>query len=184
MNVRREFTIFQGCLWRRHVFFDVHAYRKFVANDVVLCGIALIDAVERDAHGDQLNFKFLKYGTGFFAGDFERIVNKHILSGVVDGLERLFNEHGDKVVAAMKHLEFPFYDDKDKDSIVRLQRLKKTFGVNYSFSQDDALEATKAGLITATTNCGDSMAVIGNSILRYNIEIACIQSNQFGTFRK
>lgn len=141
-----------------------------MANDVLLSGMALVDTVERHGHGDQLNFKFLKYGSGFFAQDFVHVVNEHILSGVIDGLERLFIYHKDKVVPVIKHLEFPFYD-KDNDSMERLQKLKEAFGVNYSFSKHDALEATKNGLITATTNCGDSMAVIGNSFHEVYVQI-------------
>lgn len=160
--LRRVFTIFLGRLWRRKVYFDVFAYRQFVANDVLLSGLALVDTVEKHSPGDRLNFKFLKYGSGFFAGDFGHVVNKHILSGVIDGLERLFRD--DRVASVIKHLEFPFYHE-DEDSIKRLKLLKKTFGVDYSFSHDDAVKATRAGLITATTNCADSMAVIGKILL-------------------
>lgn len=131
-----------------------------MANDVLLSGMALVDTVEKNSPGDRLNFKFLKYGSGFFAQDFVHVVNEHILNGVVDGLERLF--HDDRVPSVIKHLEFPFYGE-DENSKQRLKLLKEKFGVDYSFSQDDALKATIAGLITATTNCADSMAVIGNS---------------------
>lgn len=130
-----------------------------MANDVLLSGMALVDTVEKHSPGDQLNFKFLKYGTGFFAQDFGHIVNELILSGVVEGLEKLFRD--DRVAGVIKHVEFPFYD-KDDDSVLRLELLKEKFGVGYSFTRDDALKETSPGLITATTNCADSMAVIGN----------------------
>lgn len=125
-----------------------------------MSGVALVDTVEKYHRSDKLNFKFLKYGSGFFAQDFRHIVNAHILSGVVDGFERLFHDYN--VSSVIKHLELPFYDE-DADSIRRLKVLKKNFGVDFSFSYEDALKATKVGLITATTNCADSMAVIGNS---------------------
>ncbi|KAJ6640645.1 hypothetical protein Bhyg_05576, partial [Pseudolycoriella hygida] len=168
-----RFVAVQSGLWRRKVYFDTYAYRQFVANDVLLSGTALIDTVEKHSNDDRLNFKFLKYGTGFFAQDFGHIVNKFILSGVVDGLERLFCDG--RVAAVIKHLEFPFYE-KDDDSMQRLKLLKEKYGVEYSFSQDDALKETKAGLITATTNCADSMAVIGNE-MRYGSVDAAIAEN-------
>lgn len=171
--VKSEFgtpTIFvQGGLWRRKVFFDTFAYRQFVANDVILSGTALVDTVEKHGPGDRLNFKFLKYGSGFFAQDFQHIVNEHILSGVIDGLERLFGNDR-RIASVIKHLEFPFYDS-DEDAIRRLELLKTKFGVSYSFSEDDALKATRVGLITATTNCADCMAVIGNSLSQFMLKL-------------
>ncbi|KAJ6638330.1 hypothetical protein Bhyg_11065 [Pseudolycoriella hygida] len=168
-----RFIAVQSSLWRRKVYFDSYAYRKFVANDVLLTGRALVDTVEKHSPDDRLNFKFLKYGSGFFAHDFGHVVNELILSGVVDGLEILFRD--DRVASVIKHLEFPFYE-KDDDSMQRLQLLKDKYGVDNSFSQDDALKETKAGLITATTNCADSMAVIGNE-MRYGSVDAAIAEN-------
>lgn len=55
------------------VFFDTKAYVKFVANDVVLAGIAL----NHNATGP-INFKFLKYGTGYFAGPFRQLLERFI----------------------------------------------------------------------------------------------------------
>lgn len=55
------------------VFFDIKAYVKFVANDVVLAGIAL-----NQCASEALNFKFLKYGTGFFAGPFLHLLDRFI----------------------------------------------------------------------------------------------------------
>lgn len=55
------------------VFFDTKAYVKFVANDVVLAGIALNRCAT-----EPLNFKFLKYGTGYFAGPFRHLLNRFI----------------------------------------------------------------------------------------------------------
>lgn len=55
------------------VFFDSKAYVKFVANDVVLAGIALNQCAT-----ESLNFKFLKYGTGYFAGPFSHLLGRFI----------------------------------------------------------------------------------------------------------
>lgn len=67
------------------VLFDKVAYKRFVAKDVVLAGLALNREAARD-HEQPINFKFLKYGSGFFAGDFTHIIETNILSGVLDGL--------------------------------------------------------------------------------------------------
>lgn len=55
------------------VFFDSKAYVKFVSNDVVLTGFALHQFAT-----EPLNFKFLKYGTGFFAGPFRLLLERFI----------------------------------------------------------------------------------------------------------
>ncbi len=69
----------------------MYAYKRFVAGDVLLAGLALASSAFKN--GDKLNFKFLKYGSGFFAGSVKSIIDKHILSGVVLGLEELFDNH-------------------------------------------------------------------------------------------
>ncbi|ODN02206.1 hypothetical protein Ocin01_04456 [Orchesella cincta] len=145
-------------------YLDGVAYRKFVKTDVLLCGLALADlAAEK---GDQLNFKFLKYGTGYFAGKFVKELNSLILFGVVDGLEELFSRKDNKnVLDVIKALEFPFYEC-DPDNRKRLDELKKRYNVEYRFSRDDALKQTMkgSGLITATTNCADSNVACGNAM--------------------
>lgn len=55
------------------VFFDSKAYVKFVANDLVLCGVGL-----NQCASEPLNFKFLKYGTGYFAGPFRQLLDRFI----------------------------------------------------------------------------------------------------------
>ena len=55
------------------VFFDQKAYIKFVANDILIAGLALNHCAR-----EQLNFKFLKYGTGYFAGGFRSILESLI----------------------------------------------------------------------------------------------------------
>lgn len=55
------------------VFFDVRAYVMFVANDVFITGMALNECAT-----EPLNFKFLKYGTGYFAGQFRDLLEKFI----------------------------------------------------------------------------------------------------------
>lgn len=141
-------------------FLDTHAYKKFVEQDVVLTGLALADRASSQGH--QLNFKFLKYGTGYFAWKFVKELDSLILSGVIDGLEALFGRGDEHVLKTIKHLEFPFYKS-DLESTKRLNELKKKYKVDYRFSRDDALKRTAIGrgLITATTNCADSNVACG-----------------------
>jgi hypothetical protein len=142
------------------VYFDTVAYKKFVAEDVILCGVALDRRANR--WRDKVHFKFLKYGTGHFAGSLGWLLEKHILRGVVDGFEKLFKDHAPK---SIKSLEFPFYE-KDDESIARLDKLSDEFDIEYSFSQDDALKMTspKIKRVIATTNCANPHAPIGNAI--------------------
>ncbi|CAL8109540.1 unnamed protein product [Orchesella dallaii] len=145
-------------------FLDSIAYRKFVETDVLLCGLALADQAAKN--GDKLNFKFLKYGTGYFAGTFVKELNSLILYGVVDGLEALFGRAGNaNVVDTIKSLEFPFYEC-DAENRKRLDELKNRYQIEYRFSRDDALKQTMkgSGLITATTNCADSNVACGNAM--------------------
>lgn len=134
------------------------AYRRFVAGDLILCALAALHVASRN--GDSVNFKFLKYGSGFFAGDLTKVVNKYVLSGVVLGLEELFEKHGEIAKGVIKHVELPFYD-KDHESLKKLEELKNKHGLEYTFTMDDALKQTIEGLVTVTTNCGDSSVVFG-----------------------
>jgi len=141
-------------------FFDIHAYRRFVAMDVLLSGIAVHELASKNGH--LVNFKFLKYGTGYFAGNMKEHLEEHLFPGVLDGLERFFKEFNPTPI---RSLEFPFYR-LDPNSKERLDDLKSTFGVNYKISHDDALKNTtkEEGLVTATTNCGDPHAACGNEM--------------------
>lgn len=58
---------------RGDVFFDIKAYIKFVANDVFITGMALNHCAK-----EPINFKFLKYGTGYFAGPFRDLLERFI----------------------------------------------------------------------------------------------------------
>ncbi|XP_035703085.1 uncharacterized protein LOC110842792 isoform X2 [Folsomia candida] len=154
--------------------FDVYAYQKFVASDVVLAGLAVAEMASRN--GERVAFKFLKYGTGFFAGSFSRETNKNILKGVVMGLEILFSTYGSKVLGQIKHLEFPFYQI-DEECKAKLETIKEKYDVSFSFSHDDALKPMPdKGLIVATTNCGDSMAVLGNEMSFSSVDAAIAEN--------
>lgn len=229
------------------VFFDTYAYRKLVAKDVILCGLALEtlatqkglsrskspqsskthkqliqtemgteslgsqhippttsrstlnsktnNTIQNNAsssnsnqtpnvniahcsqmtnqiYGDLLNFKFLSYGSGFFADKFSDTIHTNILPAVIDGLETLFKRHRPKHIRVV---EFPFYT-LTSSAQTRLERLKKKYGVDYKFSKDDALKETVKGLVTATTNCSDPHAATGNEMGFSSVD-AAIASN-------
>jgi hypothetical protein len=135
------------------VYFDTVAYKKFVANDVLITGLAL-----NEIANEELNFKFLKYGTGFFAGRYllRQILNQHINKGIANGLDLLFSSKNQKWIKAV---ELPFYD-KDQDII----NICEKHGIECKFSTDDALKRTHPSFVTATTNCADPHAMAGNEM--------------------
>lgn len=143
---------------KHNCFFDTFAYRRFIAADLILCGLAVAHVAS--INGDKVNFKFLKYGSGFFAGELTDVINKYVLSGVVMGLEELFEKHGKIVKGIINHIELPFYE-VDEKSKRKLDEFSKKHGIEYNFSMDDALKQTKEKLVTATTNCGDTSVVMG-----------------------
>jgi len=104
---------------RDDCFFDSVAYKKFVTNDVILTIGALNDYVHLNQ--DQLNFKFLKYGSGYFAGSFKirEQLEKNILDAVIDGLEIAFGKYK---IDSIKSVEFAFYNFSDEQKN-RLQSL-------------------------------------------------------------
>ncbi|OXA59400.1 uncharacterized protein LOC110845343 isoform X2 [Folsomia candida] len=153
------------------VYFDTVAYKRFVATDVVLAGLALNMIAEKD-NGQGINFKFLKYGSGFFAGDFSAIIEKNILNGVLDGLESLFGRYD---VSCIKQVELPFYENTERG---RVSQIQETSGRPIVFSMEDALRHSKPGLVTATTNCGDPHAVLGNEMGYQSVDAAIAENLQ------
>ncbi|XP_037041118.1 uncharacterized protein LOC119077872 isoform X2 [Bradysia coprophila] len=132
------------------VFFDTKAYVKFVANDVVLAGFALNRCAT-----ESINFKFLKYGTGYFAGPFRYLLDRFIGLGVAVGLEYLLRVLPEN--HRIKAVELPFYD-----TLPAIGSVCRKYNVELRYSMDDALKCTRRGLTTATTNSADPHAMTGN----------------------
>lgn len=146
-------------------FFDKKAYTSFVRQDVILSGLGVYKMVKIFYPEDKVNFKFLKYGTGFFGGDFAPTLEKLILPAVLDGVEVLQEKYG--VSDVIKCVELPFYAS-DTESDKRIQAMREKHGMEVRFSTDDALKkGTVKGLLVATTNCGDNHAVCGNDIANF-----------------
>lgn len=110
---------------------------------------------------DKIHFKFLKYGTGFFAWKFAKTLNELILSAVLDGLEELFKKA--EILDIVKQIELPYYKCRPCDT-KRLDDFKSKYAIEIVLSTNDALQQSLTeGLIVSTTNCGDNHAVCGKS---------------------
>lgn len=148
-----------GLPGRGSCFLDTKAYASFVKHDVILYGLALQKIVSTHHPNDKIHFKFLKYGTGFFAWRFAKILDELILSAVMDGLEELLAKPG---MTMIEKIELPFYKCRPCDA-KRLENFHSKFAMKIIFNSNDALQASfsKEGLIVSTTNCGDNHAVFG-----------------------
>lgn len=148
-----------GIPGRGSCFFDTKAYALFVRRDVVLYGLALQHMVVTHHPNDKIHFKFLKYGTGFFAWKFAKILDELILSAVLDGLDELLGKPN--MLDIIRSIELPFFKCRPCDS-GRLKNFESKYGIEIFLSTKDALEpSTTKGLIVSTTNCGDNHAVCG-----------------------
>ncbi|XP_037044739.1 uncharacterized protein LOC119080465 [Bradysia coprophila] len=163
-----------GLPGRGSCFFDTKAYASFVKHDVILYGLALQKMVSVHHPKDKIHFKFLKYGTGFFAWKFAQILDELILPAVLDGLEELL---GKPEMSAIKKIELPFYECRPCDA-KRLENFQSKFAIEVIFSANDALKQSfsKEGLIVSTTNCGDSHAVCGNEMQFGSVDAAVAEN--------
>ena len=135
--------------FQNDVYFDKKAYVKFVAQDVLTTGLALDQCAN-----ESVNFKFLKYGTGFYAGQFQRLLESLIGQGVAEGLTQLLpRQH------RIKSIELPFYD-----MVPMINKICSDNNVPLKYGKDDALESTHQRYATATTNCACSHASTGNAM--------------------
>jgi hypothetical protein len=145
------------------VYFDTIAYKKFVTNDVLITGLALNEIAK-----EELNFKFLKYGSGFFAGPFSQILGKYIYGAVAEGLDKLFSHKNQKRI---KFVELPFYEYNQS-----IADVCQKHQIECKFSEDDALKVTHPKYVNAITNCADPHAITGNE-MRYSSVDAAIAEN-------
>ncbi|XP_037048840.1 uncharacterized protein LOC119083264 [Bradysia coprophila] len=134
------------------VYFDSTAYVKFVAHDVLLAGIALNQSAT-----EPLNFKFLKYGTGFYAGPFRHLLDRFIGQGVAEGLENLLKNLPEN--HRIRGIELPYFDRNAAIDVACSQH-----NLELRYGKEDALKSTLAECITATTNSADSHSMTGNKM--------------------
>ena len=130
-------------------YFDRKAYKRFVAKDVLTTGLALDQCAN-----EFVNFKFLKYGTGYYAGPYQKLLESLIGQGVAEGLAELLPRQ-----RCIKAVELPFYSQEPLIDKVCAQNK-----VQLKYSKDDALERTFADYATATTNCACAHASTGNTM--------------------
>lgn len=163
-----------GLPGRGSCFLDTKAYAAFVKQDVILYGLALQKMVSIHHPNDKIHFKFLKYGTGFFAWRFAKILDELILSAVLDGLEELLGRPG---MTMIEKIELPFYKCRPCDA-KRLKDFQLKFATEIIFSSNDALQASfsEKGLIVSTTNCGDNHAVCGNEMEFGSVDAAIAEN--------
>lgn len=147
--------------YQNGVYFDQKAYKKFVAKDVLITGLALNECADRE-----LNLKFLKYGTGYFAGHYKRILESLIGQGVAEGLALLLpRQH------RIKAVELPFFTSNPMiDKVCEENKVRLMYG------QNDALQRSYPDWTTATTNCSDGNASAGNAMGFGSID-GCIAEN-------
>ena len=147
-------------------YFDTYAYEKFVEQDFILVCLALQDTLGPAAN--EINLKFLKYGTGFFAGLYARILEQHISKGIYAAMKQLLESGRNQI----KSFEFPFYQSDQHTK--QLSKLCKKHSVECRLTKYDALQQTH--LKTATTNCADPHAVAGNEMGYSSVDAAIAEN--------
>jgi len=158
-------------------YLDILAYKKFVTQDVVLTCGAICNVA--GANGDaNINFKFLKYGTGFFAKGYASVLSTHIVAAVVDGIAAIAHLDRGSII---KSVEFPFYDQPSpvSEEMMKLLKLERDFGIKSHFTNNDALRASP-GYLTATTNCGDPHASFGNELGYHSVDSSIAMNLKYG----
>ncbi len=173
--------IFKG----KPVLFDTTAFQAFVMQDFILAATALNAQAKLAVPADELNFKFLKYGTGFFADNLQdeakAKLSENLAIGVYKGLEQLC-ALPIECRSQIKRLELPFYKDKFN---IRIDAILKNIGIlcnvnNIEFAahNEDALAPTVAKYKTATTNCSDPHAPMGNEMHYGSVDAAIAENLQ------
>ncbi len=174
---------FLDCSFRgNNMLFDSVAFQAFVAQDFLLSAESLNIMAQKSKNNDLLNFKFLKYGTGFFAdqldGCAKNSLDLHLALGVLKGIESLFSQEP-STYSQIKSIELPFFTTSKRADIMRVLRdinvLCRKNNVQFASNNQDCLEQTSE-YMTATTNCADPHAPTGNE-MNYGSVDAAIAEN-------
>lgn len=187
--IKKDNTRFvEGSFHGKAVYFDTKAYTAMVAQDFLVAGLTLNAAAKNEV--DNLNFKFLKYGAGFFAKGFnppkdynpiahgfppnlnirECFFEELIAQGIENGLRELLAKQATLPPnqQKIKRIELPFFN-KDYPGI---KKLCNQYGIEYARTRDDALQKSPSGFITATTNTGDPHVLLGNEMSYGSVDAA------------
>lgn len=159
----------KGLFHGENVLFDTFAFQSFIKQDFVLSALALNTLAKNN--GDEINFKFLKYGAGFFAeglqGEAKNKLEENLVYGVLEGITHLADLPIEER-SQIKRIELPYYEDTNNQHITSaLAEIKKTcdlLAIEFASTKEDALKQTSDKYITATTNCSDPHAPTGNEM--------------------
>ncbi len=171
----------EGKFHDKAVFFDTKVYHDFITQDFVLAAISLNEQAR--IANDDINFKFLAYGVGFFAsglgGAARDRLRENLVKGVLKGLEQLL-AMPQSYRSQIKRLELPFYiydarSEQVNQELLKVKKLCEENGIAFSSDNKDALTKTST-LITATTNCSDPHAPCGNEMHRCSVDAAIAEN--------
>ncbi len=155
--------------WRGDLgYFDRYAYKQMVSQDFYLSAMAIQDLAQADQQ--EIDFRFLSYGTGAFAGPFATILKANILDGVLDGLEKLAAQGF--FPSQIKRLTFPHYDGASWEQKQKIQAFCTRYGLDCEFTSQDALyqNPNKTPYTIAVTSTGDPNAPFANEV-RYRSSV-------------
>lgn len=172
----------QGNFKGKPVLFDTIAYQAFIMQDFILSALALNAQAKLTDPKDELNFKFLKYGAGFFAyglfGDAKDKLSENLTMGVLRAIEQLFTLDPE-IYRQIKRIELPFYREQNtargKELLNEIAALCKKQNIEFASTMDDALAQTSS-FKTATTNCADPHARTGNEMGYSSVDAAIAQN--------
>jgi hypothetical protein len=168
-------------------YFDTVAFQRMIAQDFALAATA-VNSQALD--GEDLCFRFLKQGCGFFAQmltaprlNFGPLAEANIGLGIYLGLQALFAQDA-STYSHIKRIEFPFYDKKSFPAGLwsKIEALCTQHGVAVACTKEDALAAAADGLTVAVTNCADPHAPAGNEMHWGSVD-AMIAENTRGKCR-
>lgn len=153
--------------------FDTFAYQQFVKQDFILAARALKDQAK---NGEAIDFRFIKYGAGFFAeglqtGNNEAFIERQIVAGIASALDELRNSNPE-VFESIKHITLPFYKTLTPEE---LKMLNDKAGVTVVAENIDALKP-RAGYVTGLTNGGDPHVSLGNEMHHASVDAAIAEN--------
>ncbi|MBS0290323.1 MAG: hypothetical protein JSS07_09875 [Proteobacteria bacterium] len=165
------------------VLFDTIAYQAFIMQDFILAATTLNAQAKSAAPQAELNFKFLKYGAGFFLngleGEAKNKLSENLAIGVLKGIQQLLKLSPESR-SQIKRIELPYYRETNNqrlDEILKeIETLCTKNGLEFASTKDDMLAQTSKKYKTATTNCSDPHAPFGNE-MNYGSVDAAIAEN-------
>ena len=117
-----------------------------------------------------LSLVFTNLSVNCMAEDFDKILPEHFERGINEGL-RLLLEMDNGNYNKIKSFEFPFTDFNQD-----IWDTCHKHGVECRFTKNDALKPTHPYLMTATTNCGDPHAPMGNAMEHGSVDGAIAEN--------